>query len=98
MRYKYLVPLLVMVILDSILTWVLWNKGLMEEGNPLMLWGLTRGALYYWPIKIIQMLIVYFIIMNINLQLKVFQYGYAILIGIYSLVMVMFAVILIGLL
>lgn len=98
MRYKYLIPLLVMVVLDSILTWVLWNKGIMEEGNPLMLWGLTKGALGYWSIKIIQILVVYFLIMNVNLKLKVFQYGYAILIAIYSLVMVMFAVILIGLL
>ena len=98
MRHKFLIPLLTVIALDSILTWVLWTNGLMEEGNPLMLWGLNQGAMVYWGIKCAQMLITYILIMNVDLNLKVFRYGYLAVMGVYSYVMIGFAVILIGLL
>jgi len=90
--------MLLVVAIDSVLTWVLWNKGLMEEGNPFMLWGLEKGPLAYWAIKLSQMMMVVMLITIANPEMKVFRYGYLAVMAVYSFVMLEFAVILIGLL
>ena len=49
-RSKMLIGLLAF---DSIFTYIFWTYGLAEEQNPLMLWALQQGWMY-WAIKIIQ--------------------------------------------
>ena len=63
-----------------------------------MLWGLEKGPLAYWAIKLSQMMMVVMLITIANPEMKVFRYGYLAVMAVYSFVMLEFAVILIGLL
>lgn len=49
-RSKILIGLLAF---DSIFTYFFWTAGLAEELNPVMLWALQQGTMY-WVIKIFQ--------------------------------------------
>lgn len=60
--------LLVMVVLDTLYTYFVWNAGMMEEENPVMLWALQHEPVY-WIFKVFQIAAV-IILMKLSVKNK----------------------------
>ena len=55
-HHVFTMLLVSLTVTDMVLTWVLWNSGLMEEGNPLVLKTLETGGFAYFSTQIMKVL------------------------------------------
>ncbi len=88
MRSKPIVALMGLVIFDTLATYFLWNSNLMIEENPLMLWALQQGWIY-WVFKVIQIGLV-FIVGKYYEKKRIAKFGTWLLIAVFVFVWVQF--------
>jgi hypothetical protein len=48
--------LIIMIIFDTLFTYIFWKSGMIKEENGVMLWALQHGSMY-WAIKTAQLIL-----------------------------------------